>query len=105
MKIPIEELNRTILIEASTVKWFEASGNSTNILLSNGSKIVSTKILKHFDKMLHKNGFYRVHNKYLINLEYVESYSRGKSINVTMKCKTPLPVAVRRKSGYLNAIN
>ena len=104
MKIPIEEQNCTRLIESANVKWFEADGNNTNILLTDGNKIVSTKTLKHYDVMLDEESFFRAHDKYLINLEYVYSHSRGRSIYVTMNCKTTIPVSVRRKSDYLKAI-
>ena len=104
MKISIEELTRTFLIKTEIIKWLEANGNYANILLSDGSKIVSTKILKHYENLLQEKGFYRIHNKYLINLEYADFHSRGRQIDVTMKCKTVLPVAARKKAGYLKSI-
>jgi two-component system LytT family response regulator len=104
MKVPIEELNRTCFVDTGTIKWFEADGNSTAMWLTDNSKILSTKILKHYNTMFHGKGFYRIHDKYLINLEHIFSHTRGRSIAVTMKCKTVLPVAVRRKSGFLEAI-
>ncbi|HET7818254.1 MAG TPA: LytTR family transcriptional regulator DNA-binding domain-containing protein [Bacteroidia bacterium] len=104
-KISIKEQKRTRLVETQKISWFQADGNNTKVVLSDGTKIISTKILKHFCDHLQGRGFYRIHDKYLINLKHVESYSRGKKIEVKMICDTPtqLPVAVRKKSGFLKS--
>jgi two-component system LytT family response regulator len=104
MKISIEEIERTLVVNANTIKWLEADENYTNLLLTDGNKLVSTKTLKHYESVLQEKGFFRIHDKYIINLEYVDFHSRGRSIEVTMKCKKVLPVAVRRKYGYLKSI-
>lgn len=105
MKISIEELNQTRLVKTDLIKWFEANGNYANILFADGSKVVSTKNLKHYENLLHEKGFCRIHNKYLINLDYVDFHSRGRLIDVTMECKTVLPVAARRKGTYLKLVS
>ncbi len=105
MKILIEELNHTRLIKTGTIKWLEANGNYTNIFIADGSKIVTSKILKHYENLLQEHGFCRIHNKYIINMDYVDFHSRGRLIDVTMKCKTILSVAARRKQDYLKSIH
>ena len=103
-KISIQELQRTLLIDIDRISWFEADGNNTRLTLSDGTKILSTKILKYFSERLHEKGFHRIHAKYLVNLAHIYSYSRGKSITVKMLCQTGLPVSARKKSGFLKSV-
>jgi two-component system LytT family response regulator len=91
------------LVEPQNISWFQADGNSTKVVLLDGTKITSTKTLKYFSTDLHGRGFYRIHDKYLVNLKHIDSYSRGKNIEVRMSCSTQLPVAVRKKSGFLKS--
>jgi DNA-binding LytR/AlgR family response regulator len=79
MKVPIEELNCTRFVDTGTIKWFEAVGNSTAMWLTDNSKILSTIILKYYT-MFHGKGFYRIRDKYLINLERLSAYMRGRLI-------------------------
>lgn len=109
-KIPIVELNCTRWIETDRIMWFEADGNSTRIFLIDGPKIISTKILKYYSDMLHENGYYRIHDKFLINLKYVDSHTRGKRITVRMvssgrQCcwdNTEIEVSCRNRSAFLD---
>jgi two-component system LytT family response regulator len=54
----------------------QADGYCTNFHLTGQRKVVSSKNLKHFEGLLEDQYFLRVHHSYLINLEYVISFTR-----------------------------
>ncbi len=99
-KIKIIQGKKSHLIEIHRIVRFEACGNRTHVFLAEGDQIHSTCTLKHYHNRLHGNGFFRIHDKHLVNVDYVEVYSKGNPSNVKLKCKTELPVSFRRKAGY-----
>ena len=60
-------------IELNRISHFMAMGKKTHVVLQDTSVIISTRILKFYHDQLHeKEGFYRVHRKYLINAGQVK---------------------------------
>jgi len=52
---------------------FEGDGNYTTLFLVDNRKIVVSKPLKHFEKMLPAKYFFRVHQSHIINLLHIQS--------------------------------
>lgn len=69
------------------------------LVLDNGRELVAGRHLKEFERELSKERFYRVHNSYLININYAESMKGGESLVLVMKTGTEIPVSRRRKNG------
>ena len=67
------------LYNISDIVRCESDDNYTNIYLNNKKKILATKSLLSFTKLLKSYGFARIHNEYLINLAYLVKYSTGKN--------------------------
>lgn len=60
-------------VEINRISHFMAMGNKTHVILQDSSIIISNRILKFYHDQLHeKEGFYRVHRKYLINAAQVK---------------------------------
>ncbi len=57
-------------IRANEVVYFKADNNSTDIYLHSGEMVTAFKTLKHFEGLL-KEPFYRIHNSYLINSNFL----------------------------------
>lgn len=81
----------------------EADVNYTHIFTLDKKKHTVSKPLKHFEGLLFKYGFFRIHNSHLINLNNVKSYS--KSGYVTLSDNTKLEVSVRRKEEFIKVLN
>lgn len=80
----------------------EAEGNYTHILLLNEHKILSTKHLKEYEKLLPESGFFRIHHSHIINLSYIKHYHRGDGGSVTMSNGMGFIVSKRRKKDFLD---
>lgn len=81
----------------------EADVNYTHIFTMDGKKHTVAKPLKHFEGLLSRHGFFRIHNSHLINLNNVKSYA--KSGHVTLSDSTRLEVSVRRKEEFMKVCN
>lgn len=105
-KLTIPTSEGFIFQEISNIIRCQSEGNYTHIFIKNlNQPILVSKTLKFFDELLSSNGFFRIHNSHLINLDYISKYTKGKGGYVTMTDNTKLEVSIRRKEDFLKAIN
>lgn len=73
----------------------------TEIHFADGSKIMSSNNLKHFDDLLPADNFCRIHRSYLVNLDHVVKYFSGRSGSIQLSTGDILEVAQRKKDELL----
>lgn len=66
-------------IALKDVVYLQADNNTTDFHLVNGKKLSAYKTLKHYENNL-PSFFYRIHNSYVINSNYVSRINTGKSL-------------------------
>ncbi len=77
-------------IDAADVMYLQADNNSTDIHLNNGEMITAFKTLKHFEKVLPEE-FYRIHNSYIINKDFISRIHSGNSVCFIKNTSTKIP--------------
>lgn len=77
-------------IDAKDILYFQADNNSTDIHLNNGEMITAFKTLKHFENVL-PSQFYRIHNSYIVNINYVSRIHTGNTVCYIKNTTTKLP--------------
>lgn len=65
-------------IDTDELLFLKADNNSTDFFMNDGRKISAFKTLKNFEELLPGN-FVRIHNSYIINVNYVSRINFGKS--------------------------
>ena len=76
-KLAIPNYEGTVYIDFKSIIYLEASHDTTIIYLSNGQSLRSIKNIGYFEAPLSGKPFYRIHDKYIINLMHVTKYYRG----------------------------
>ncbi|MFL9845306.1 LytR/AlgR family response regulator transcription factor [Flavobacterium rhizosphaerae] len=66
-------------IALKDVVYLKADNNTTDFYLQNGKSITAYKTLKHYENNL-PPFFYRIHNSYIVNSNYVSRINTGKSL-------------------------
>ena len=79
-----------------------SEGHYTWVYFTDGSKFLSTRILKDFDEMLSAYGFFRCHQSHLINLDHIRGYKSGKNARIEMCDSTRLELSKHRKKAFLD---
>ncbi|HLK27205.1 MAG TPA: LytTR family DNA-binding domain-containing protein [Puia sp.] len=82
----------------------EANGAYTYFFIKAHSKIIASKNIKEYEKILPEKIFFRIHHSHIINLKEIKRYHRGRGGYVEMKDGTFIDVAVRRKDEFLERI-
>ncbi len=89
------------VVKLSDILYCEAQDNFTCFYFTSKKKSLICRKLKFYENTFSTYRFCRVHRSYLINLEYVKRYVKGKGGSVFMENGKEIPVANARKSVFL----
>jgi len=103
-KIIIPSIEGFSMIMLDDVIRLEADDAYTIFVLKTKQRLIASKPLNSFEKILSDLPFSRVHNKHLINLKFVNRYLKGKGGYVIMENGDEIEVSVRRKVDFLLAM-
>ena len=99
-KITIPLQNGFEILQIEDILYCQADDNYTRIFLKQGKKLVS-KTLKYFEDSLQENGFARVHKSYLVNVNAIVEYRKGKGGSVVLSSGKQIMVSPSRKKELL----
>ncbi len=99
-KITIPQQQGFEVLEVKDILYCQADDNYTQIFLRDNKKLVS-KTLKYFEEILSENGFARVHKSYLVNVNAVVEYRKGKGGSVVLENGKQIMVSPSRKKELL----
>ena len=91
----------THLVKLSNIVYLESAGEYVRLHLADGTKLVTLFRLKNMESSLQSSQFMRVHRSYIINLDYVASYTKGK---VFLTNDDYVPIGESYKEQFINNI-
>ncbi len=100
-KITIPTQNGFEVLEIQDIIYAKADDNYTEIYLINNQKKLVSKTLKYFEDTLKNNGFARIHKSYLVNVNTIISYKKGKGGTVILNNEKELSVSASKKASLL----
>ncbi|WP_028887823.1 LytR/AlgR family response regulator transcription factor [Tenacibaculum ovolyticum] len=100
-KITIPQQDGFEVVTVSDILFCKADDNYTEIYFKNTKKLVS-KTLKHFEDLLKENSFARVHKSYLVNVNEVVKYKKGKGGSVILSNGKEVLVSSSKKANLLS---
>ncbi|GAB4321439.1 MAG: LytTR family DNA-binding domain-containing protein [Bacteroidales bacterium] len=103
-KLVLKTAENIYLITTSDIIRCESDGGYTRFFTVDGRKIMVSRNMKDYEEMLDGFGFYRIHQSHLINLRFIDHYSKTDGGAVVMKDNTVLPLARRKKESFLNLL-
>ena len=104
-KIAIPSMQGIRLEEVANIRYCESDNYYTIIHLLTGERLIVSKTLKEYDKTLSDDGFIRIHQKYLVKVSEIKTYSKSDGGFVTLSDGTHLTVSRRKKDELLKAIS
>lgn len=103
-KITIPLIDGFEVIEVASIQYCKADDNYTEIYLEDKKMLVS-KTLKYFEDTLAPFPFARIHKSYLVNVESIVKYKKGKGGSVVLKNGQEIMVSASRKQQLLSFFN
>lgn len=101
-KITIPQQNGFEVLNTSDILYCKADDNYTEIYLNNNKKKLVSKTLKYFEEALNGASFARVHKSYLVNVNEVVKYMKGKGGSVILSNGKEIIVSASKKSDLLS---
>lgn len=101
-KITIPQLDGFEILNTSDILYCKADDNYTEIYLNTNKKKIVSKTLKYFEEALTNSGFARVHKSYLVNVNEVVKYVKGKGGSVVLSSGKQVMVSASKKSELLS---
>ena len=83
-KITIPQQDGFEILETADILYCKADDNYTEIYLNNDKRKLVSKTLKYFEDILKESSFARVHKSFLVNVNEVVKYRKGKGGSVML---------------------
>ncbi|MEP5255052.1 MAG: LytTR family DNA-binding domain-containing protein [Winogradskyella arenosi] len=103
-KLVLKTAEAIHIVELKDILFAQSDNNYTSFLLKDESRILVSKPLKSFDEKLKNDHFFRVHQSFLINLNYISSYHKRRE-EVVLDGNHAIPVSQSRKKSLLDYID
>lgn len=91
------------VIKTADITRLQAKGNFTEVYFTDGTYKLICKFLKHFDELL-EAPFVRVHRSFIINLNFIKSYSKGAGGYLTLQDGSEIEVSASYKDQLLKRL-
>jgi two-component system LytT family response regulator len=101
-KITLPQQDGFEVIDTKDIMYCKADDNYTEIYLNNNKKKLVSKTLKYIEESLKDGNFARVHKSYLVNVNEIIKYVKGKGGSVVLSNGKEVIVSASRKSELLS---
>ncbi len=94
-----------LFVEVIDIVYCEAIDNYTTFHFANKEKVLVSKTLRDYEEILEPFRFFRIHNSYIVNLNYIKEYIKGRGGYVILTTGDTLAVSQNRKNNFLGSIS
>ncbi len=103
-KIALPMEKKIVLVAQKEILYCESDGSYTRVFLENGMRHIISKNLKQLSLQLDQKTFVRIHQSFIINLNFIEEYHRGDGGEVMLINGKNIPVSRSKKNELLKHI-
>lgn len=103
-KIVLRTSESLHLVNVQDIIHCRADGNYTHFFITPDKKLIVSKTLKEYDQMLTPYGFFRTHQSHLVNLNFMDHFSKERE-HIFLKDGSSVPVAYRKKEQLLKILD
>lgn len=103
LKVAFPAMDGYYMEKINDILYCEGDVNYTRIHLCDGRMLMVSRTLKEVEVLLSSNYFFRIHKSYLVNLNFIKSYSRSEN-GITLDNKEKLPVSTRKNDEFLSVL-
>ena len=93
-----------IFLKLDQITHLESDASYTTFYLVNEERHLVAKPMKEFENILPEQDFFKLHQSYIINLNYVRKILREDGGYAQLEGGTKVPIARRRKNDFLSLI-
>ena len=103
-KIILKTAENIHVVNLSDILYCEADRSYTNFYLVDKSRIMVSNTMGDYEELFKEYNFLRIHQSYLLNLDYLKRFEKSEGGKAILKDNTSLPVATRKKEQLLHRL-
>lgn len=103
--IAIPALDKIDVVRTTDVMYLTSQGKYTSFVMHDNSEIVASKNMGKYESILDGEGFFRIHDRYIVNIQYIKSIKKGHGFFCEMVNGKLIPVSKRRQVKLQNFLN
>ena len=103
-RLVLRTLEQIYIVNIKDIVRCQADNTYTTFHIVNGENILVSKGLKEYEDILCENGFFKIHQSHIINLQFLRKIDKSTE-EVILSDKTRLPLSQRRKQDLLQILN
>jgi len=104
-KISIPLAGKTIFVSQEDIIYCKSDGNYCKIYFKNGKSEMLSKKIKDVQEIMNDPVFFRVHNSYLVNINYIKEFVKSDGQYLVLENGTSIPVSRSKKSALLQLLS
>jgi two-component system LytT family response regulator len=104
-KVSLPLSGKTVFVNADDIIYCKSDGNYSEIFLKEGQKEMLSKKLKEVEQLINNTNFFRVHNSYLVNINYIKEFIKSDGQYLVLEQGASIPVSRSKKSALLELLN
>ncbi len=103
-KIVLHTQEKIVSTDINKITRLESNGNYTYFYFTDGSKLLITKTLKDFEKVLPDSKFIRTHQSHLVNADEVKEFVKTEGGYLLMNDQSRVSVSIRKRTEVLKRL-
>ena len=104
-KVAIPLSGKTIFVEQDEIIYCKSSGNYSEIYFKDHKNELLSKKLKDVELLIRNKNFFRVHNSYLVNINYIKEFVKSDGQYIVLAEGTTIPVSRTKRRELMEALN
>lgn len=104
-RIVLKTVNSIYVVSVDNIVYCEADKNYTSFYLKDGARIVVSKTMGEYESLLPERFFLRIHQTYLLNMNYIARFDKAGGGKVVTSTGTELPVSTRKRDQLMKFLN
>lgn len=86
--------------EVNNIMYLKAEGSYTHVFIDRKRKEVVSRSLREFEDILPDANFCRVHHSFIVNINFIKKYFKGRGGYIEMLDGATIEVAIRKKEDF-----
>lgn len=103
-RLALHTQDKIHIVNINDIIRCESNVNYTEFFFQNGKKLLVTRTLKDFEDLLSDQGFFRVHQSFLVNTKYIKEFQKEYGGFLLMSDGSSIPVSTRKRPEVLRML-
>ena len=104
-KIALPLAGKIVYVEPDDILYCKADGNYTQLFFTNNKKELLSKKIKNVENLINNKIFFRTHNSYLVNTQYIREFVKSSGQYLILEDQTKIPVSRSKKDELLKFLS